>query len=119
MHIYLPDAQLKELCTIESFDDKPTRRHGPRLWLSLPHGESFPLYCTVRASEQLSQFIRENSIYGDEPDLDRSHYLEVVFRDDGTALVVLKYQQILGSRWLCTVPQDTVRAFVTAGVVQS
>ncbi len=87
------------------------------MWLRLPDGQNFPLYTTVRAMPRLAEFIAGNSIFGDERNLDRSHYLEIVSRDDGTALVLMQYQQIIGSRWLCIVPKSQVSEWVRASVL--
>lgn len=116
-NLYLPDATLPQLFEFVRCESGPVRtRGGAELWLSLPHDHGFPLYITVRATPQLADFIAGNSIYGGERDLDRSHYLEVVFRDDGTALVLMQYQQILGSRWLCIVPQSQVTDWIRDNV---
>ena len=111
--LYMAGATLPQLLEFVRYEAEPVRsRRGNELWLSLPHDYGFPLYTTVRATAELKDFVARNSIYGDEHDLDKSHYLEAVFRDDETALVVLKYQQILGSRWLCIVPQAQIFDFV-------
>lgn len=107
--MYMPGATLPELFDFVRCEAGPGRsRHGAELWLSLPHGEDFPLYITVRATPRLAEFIAAHSIYGGQPNLDRDHFLQVVFRDDDTALVVIRYQQILGSGWLCIVPKAAV-----------
>jgi hypothetical protein len=118
--LYLPDATLPQLVEFVRFESGPSshRLGGPEMWLSLPHDQGFPLYPTIRATPMLADFIKGNSIYGDERDLSRSHYIEVCFRDDGTALVLMKYQQILGSRWLCIVPQSQVIEWVRSNVVE-
>jgi hypothetical protein len=115
--IFFPAATIADLFTFVRCEKASCQLRAPdEMWLCLPHNEelSAPLYVTVRATPALAQFIRNNSIYGNEHTLDRSHYLKVTFRDDDSALISMQYQQIIGSRWLCVVPQDDVRAFVAA-----
>jgi hypothetical protein len=116
--VYLPNATLPALVELERFEPKAGGqcRRGPELWLRLPGGQEFPMYTTVSATPLLEEFIRANSIYGGDAHLDRNHYLEVIFREDGTALVAMKYQQILGGRWLTVVPQAQVREFMHQGM---
>jgi len=107
--LYMPGATLPELFEFVRCESSAVRsRRGAELWLRLPVNLGFPLYMTVLATPRLAEFMKANSIYGDEPNLDQSHYLEAFFRDDGTALIEFKYQQIIGSRWLCIVPQSQV-----------
>lgn len=117
--LWLMDSTLPQLFEFVRCESGPSRgRGGAEMWLSLPHHEGFPLYVTVRATPLLADFIKGHSIYGEERDLDRSHYLEVTFRDDGTALISMQFQQILGSWWLCVVPQSQVTEWVRANVVE-
>lgn len=116
-NLYMPDATLPQLFEFVRCEADPVRRgHGAELWLRLPQDHNFPLYTTVRATPRLAEFIAGNSIYGSERDLDRSHFFEIIFRDDDTALVVMQYQQILGSRWLCVVPKSHVLDWVSDNI---
>lgn len=117
--LYLEGATLSELMTIQRFESKPRGARGNHeMWLRLPSDEDFPRYTIVRATPQLVKFIADNSIYGGNAEtMERNHYLEIVFRDDdGSALVSMKYQHILGSRWLCVVSQSDVRAFIQSAL---
>lgn len=61
-----------------------------------------------RLAELISQMI-----YGAERSPLRERYLlEIVFREDGTALLMVRYQFIIGSRWICLVPHEQARAFL-------
>lgn len=117
--LWLCEASITELCTFKGFEPNANaRRTGRDMWLSLPAGEAFPLYTTVTtvtATDLLYAFIGARSIYASDRDLNTNHYLDVIFRDDGTALIALKYKQILGSWHLCIVKQPDVRNFIRAG----
>ena len=58
----------------------------------------------VRPTPRLVDFITRHMFLLDD---DRK-YFEVVERVDGTALILAKYNQILGSRWLTIVPTDSL-----------
>lgn len=83
-----------------------------KLWVSMPVGLGFPFFMSVTPSQPLIDFIGENGIYGNElATLDRHYYLQVVSRKEGGWLVVLKYQQILGSYWLALVSRELIHDF--------
>jgi len=62
----------------------------------------------VHATDAVVAFCNESMI-----DIDRdSLYFEIVVRDDDSALVLVKHNQILGSRWLAILPATAVRPFL-------
>lgn len=63
----------------------------------------------AKASDLLLQYLRESCIYGAEMPVGR-HYMIDLIPVDGMYRVYLKYQQILGSRFLCTVEPAQVDA---------
>jgi hypothetical protein len=106
----------------ELFALSPPMEHGKRaslqMWVScfafsrqaqmLQRGD-------VVARPATHEWIKENLIYGSNPQLDDSYYIEIHRCDDGNgtplAYIRLKYQQILGSRFLAVVPWETVVKF--------
>lgn len=79
---------------------------GKGWWVSLPVGYGFATYQYVTPSVKLRPVI-DQMIYGDEGD----YYVEITFRNDGLALVCLKYERILGYRLVCLVKQEEVLDF--------
>jgi len=61
-------------------------------------------FLQVEPREGLVEWIAENMLLAD---LDTISF-EAVVRDDGTALLLASYSQIIGSRWLALVPADTL-----------
>jgi hypothetical protein len=55
----------------------------------------------VEPNEMLKEFVKTKM-------LDFEVYYEIVIYDDGTALVLAKYQSILGSRWLADIKTDSI-----------
>jgi len=54
----------------------------------------------ARPAPSLVKWVMDNMLHLDN---DRK-FFEVVVREDGSALILVKYNQILGSRWLTIVP---------------
>jgi hypothetical protein len=59
----------------------------------------------VRVSEKVTEFIRQNMLKVDHDTIS----FEVVYRDDNTVLVLVRYNVILGERWLALIPVKKVR----------
>lgn len=78
----------------------------PPLWVSLPVGRNFFPHQYVEPKSSLVPVFDTmiNGLHGD-------YYVDVAFRRDGFALVSLKYQQILGCRFVCVIPNQAVLDF--------
>ena len=106
----------------ELFSLSPPMEHGKRaslqMWVScfaFSSRGSMLQRGDVVARPALYEWIKENLIYGGHLKLDDSYYIEIHRSDDGNgvplAYIRLKYQQILGSRFLAVVPWETVVKF--------
>lgn len=81
------------------------------LWASLPVGEGFPLYRSVRPSPDVVEVLAR-MIYGDcNGNFDSKYYLQVAWVGEDEALLTIKYQQILGHRYLARIDRTEVREF--------
>lgn len=80
------------------------------LWVRLPSGSGFPLYCLVKPSPELLQLISATMVYGLGRPLSTHYYLDVCWRDDA-ALISVKYQRILGQRHLAIVDRQLILDF--------
>lgn len=58
----------------------------------------------VRANEKLAEFIMVHTIHIEHDEF----YFEAIVYDDGTALLIVKYNRILGDRWLARVDASTI-----------
>lgn len=112
---HFPDVKLTDLFNLVRFEKQAqTQRTEGQLWLCLPLG--LPMYTTVAVTDKLGEWIAENMIR-DGGNLDRNYHLEVQFYDrDHVAHVFIKYQDILGSKLLCVVPQTEIMDFIAPPV---
>lgn len=112
---HFPDVKLTDLFNLVRFEKQAwTQRAEGQLWLCLPLG--LPMYATVAVTDKLGEWIAENMIR-DGGNLDHNYHLEVQFYDrDHVADVFIKYQDILGSRLLCVVPQTELMDFIAPPV---
>lgn len=112
---HFSDVKLTDLFNLVRFEKQAqTQRTEGQLWLCLPRG--LPMYTTVAVTDKLGEWIAENMIR-DGGNLDRNYHLEVQFYDrDHVAHVSIKYQDILGSRLLCVVPQTELMDFIAPPV---
>lgn len=112
---HFSDVKLTDLFNLVRFEKQAqTQRTEGQLWLCLPLG--LPMYATVAVTDKLGEWIAENMIR-DGGNLDRNYHLEVQFYDrDHVAHVFIKYQDILGSRLLCVVPQTELMDFIAPPV---
>lgn len=81
------------------------RRNG-RFWVHLPTGSGFCPYPYVIPTEAVLPVL-DQMVYGRHGD----YYFDIIWRHSDTALVSLKYQQILGQRFVCLVPRQAVLDF--------
>lgn len=84
--------------------DKPDGKKSGERYVCFTHGKGHKQSQWGVLKAKYETFIKEQmlSIPGD------SIFVSVAVRDDGTALVTFSYNQILGSRWIAIVPQDTL-----------
>lgn len=101
--------------------DKAGQTPHRHLWCSFqgfPANSPHPMYCSVEPTDELKQFISENSIYcapGRVPiDLDKDHYLKFVYRGGDEVLIILQFQQICGSRYLARTTLEHIDKFFPA-----
>ena len=83
--------------------DKPEGKKSGERYVCFTHGEHRRSQWGVLKAKY-ETFIKEQmlSISGD------SIFVSVALRDDNTALITFQYNQIIGSRWITIVPQDTL-----------
>lgn len=90
------------------------KRATAQMWARLsPHNPPQGLDDVI-ARPLVVEWVKLNSIYSGDHKLDTNHYIEIVLREvDGrrVAFIFLKFQHILGSRFLAVVPEETVEAF--------
>lgn len=79
---------------------------GSKWWVRLPVTMDFAPWQYVDHQPAL-QPVFDNLLYGAEGD----YYFEITFRQDDLALVSIKYEKILGSRFICLVPKAEVIDF--------
>ena len=82
------------------------QRENKKWWVSLPVGFGFVPYQYVTPSIKLRPVI-DQMVYGDTG----HYYVDITFRNDALALVSLKYEQILGQRYVCLVRAAEVLDF--------
>lgn len=105
---------LAELFTERSTGKAAGETPPGMLWVSLPVGCGFDLYNHVRPSQALID-VMATMIYSAQPGVNPSnhYYLDISWRDDH-ALIQVKYQQILGHRYVAIVPRQFVNDFFQA-----
>lgn len=106
------ESSLLELFDDLTYADKAGQTPAGKLWVSLPVNAGFPLYGSVEPTPALKGLIAQ-MIYGDRPGacLDKHYYLDIIWRGETEALVMIKYQQILGQRYVAIVPRQLVIDF--------
>lgn len=78
------------------------------------HGEGVPGITVVTLTPATVAAIREHSIYGQEPWLDKSHYIELIQRGDGSRVrAYMKFQHIIGSWLLAELPKSATKDYLT------
>lgn len=97
---------------------KPGKRdlHSHTYFKRHPVGPAISTFCQITGpgiegyhtadavpNEVLDKYIAENML-----DIDGGVFFEIVCRKDGTALVIVKYNAIIGDRWLAEVPTDMI-----------
>lgn len=108
-------GSLGELMTVTQHSDRiiDRRNMGPKdMWLSLPSGVGRPpRYIYVRPTEKLEQVVA-GMLYGTELPFDQHFYVQVNKYRDDEYLVSIKYQQIIGSRYVCRVSRQILDSFL-------
>lgn len=94
---------------------EPNKHRGARgLWVSLPTSTKIRQN-SADAKDVLADWIGSNLIYGSAGGLDKHYYIQVIFKGD-LAYLHIKYQQILGTRFLGIVEAESVKEFF--GVIE-
>lgn len=109
-------AELFPVCRPWTPDDSkrtPKQRIDPEgrpvfLYMSTSGGRHVSWY--VEPSPALAAFIAEAMLPG------FGFHASAAIRDDGSALLLVKYDQIIGSRWLSVVPVAELPGYVVGGV---
>lgn len=82
------------------------KRGNNKWWVSLPTGRGFCMFQYVNHTAKLLP------VFDAMPKgVNGGYYIDIIFRENGTALVSLKYQLILGQRFVCIVPKSAVFDF--------
>lgn len=111
----VPVSRMAAFTGLEKFSDLFSKREqnkdrGQRgLWVSTPAGSGIN-GASADAKDELVAWITGNLIYGAVAPLDKSYYIQVMRRGD-LAFINLKYQQILGTRFLGIVEWASVVEF--------
>lgn len=110
-----PVSRMAAFTWLEKFSDLFSKREqnkdrGQRgLWVSMPTGTGLNGE-SADAKDALVDWIAGSLIYGAGGPLDKSYYVQVIRRGD-LAYINLKYQQILGTRFLGIVEWASVVEF--------
>lgn len=71
-------------------------------YMSTTGGRTGRYSINVKPSEAVMEAIEKRML-----PMDGGYYFNACFRDDGTVLLVVKYQVIIGSRWLALVSRES------------
>lgn len=105
-------GDFEELFAKIELNTKNTRK-GNQLWVNTPTLSGLEKWDVVLRPE-VEAWLRANSIYGSDPDLDKNHFVTInrIARDgQDIASIRFTFQQILGSHLLAMVPWKTVENF--------
>lgn len=94
-----------------------SKRLGTQMWASTNPLNDLQLW-DVGLKPEAEKWLREHSIYGSDADLDKNHYVEITCQTRGgvnVALIRIKFQYIIGGKYLAMVPWNTVEAFFGVG----
>lgn len=94
-----------------------SKRLGTQMWASTNPLNDLKLW-DVGLKQEAEKWLREHSIYGSDADLDKNHYVEITCQTRGgvnVALIRIKFQYIIGGKYLAMVPWNTVEAFFGVG----
>lgn len=115
-NMFFQDVQsLDELMTIDQYSNRMVERRfidSKTMWLCLPSELNRPLiYIYVKPTAKLEEVVL-STIYGGNQPYDQYHYVQVNKYGDDEYLISLKYQQIIGSRYVCRVSRQVLDSFL-------
>lgn len=115
-NMFFQDVQsLDELMTIDQYGSRMIERRfidSKTMWLCLPSELNRPLiYIYVKPTAKLEEVVL-STIYGGNQPYDHYHYVQVNKYGDDEYLISLKYQHIIGSRYICRVPRQVLDSFL-------
>lgn len=122
--LYFPERTLTDMfrsvTRFNSFEDyeRADKCDDTHLFMSTTRGGPRGFY-GVQVSDMLQRFIDLNMLRVNGGPLRHDFYAQVTYRDNGTVLVSLSNQSILGGRWLNVFGRDEVAAWFAGAEVCS
>lgn len=111
MHpIYLPNAtKLSDIFT-EIHSNNTNKMGGT--WRNREAGFTGPVFCNFQDNNSLLVVPTKEviNVVADAQAIvpDNNVYFSMIPRDDNTVLILMQYNKIIGSRWLCILPMSEV-----------